>query len=134
MGWARPVGGGANRSVTPSRHTRHMPVAASANTTFGAQEFALAARSLAHTAQGLGLIAPSYRTPPRVAGADRTLRRGAKGAVMVAVRVRRRPVAAVLADMIEGVVAANSLAGRDAERCRAVLWDAVQPIGEPLAA
>ena len=124
--------GGAG--VTPPRHTHPMPVVASPSTTFGAQEFAMAARSLAHAAQGLGLVAPSYRTPPRVAGADRTLRRGANSSVMVAVRVRRRPVAAILADMIEGVVATNGLCGRDAERCRAALWDAVQPIGEALAA
>jgi hypothetical protein len=31
----------------------------------------------------------------------------------------------VLADMIEGVVVANGLEGRRAERCRSALWAAV---------
>ncbi|MEY2959751.1 MAG: hypothetical protein RLZZ01_2319, partial [Actinomycetota bacterium] len=43
---------------------------------------------------------------------------------MVSVRVRERPWPAVLADMIEGVVAANRLVSPHADRVRGLLWDA----------
>lgn len=45
---------------------------------------------------------------------------------MVSVRVRGRPVPAVLADMIEGVVVANRLVTPDADRLRSELWDAIE--------
>ena len=84
-------------------------------------EFAQAARSLTREAQRLGLIGPSYRCPPRIVGVDRSLRRHASG-VVVSVKLRGRPWAAVLADMIEGVIAANQLASPHADRLRAELW------------
>lgn len=43
----------------------------------------------------------------------------------VSIRVRGRPWAAVLADMVEGVVYANRLDGVDANRLRATLWNAL---------
>jgi len=43
----------------------------------------------------------------------------------VAVRVNGRPLAAMLADMIEGVVAANRLIAPHADRLRAELWAAM---------
>lgn len=51
---------------------------------------------------------------------------------MVSVRVRDRPVVGVLADMIEGVVAANRLTTPQSDRLRADLWEVVeskQPTG-----
>jgi hypothetical protein len=84
--------------------------------------FAAAARDLAAEARARGLRVPGYRSPPRLAGADRSLRRR-PGAVTVAVRIRGRPWAAVLADMIEGVVAANALVGPSADAVRGALWD-----------
>lgn len=84
-------------------------------------EFAAAARSLSAATRRMGLSAPSFRTPPRLVGVDRTLRRHATGAT-VAVRVRGRPWAAIVADMIDGVVAANRLAAAPANRVRADLW------------
>ena len=87
-------------------------------------EFAQAARTLTTEAQRRGLIGPSYRCPPRIVGVDRSLRRHATGAT-VAVKLRGRPWAAVLADMIEGVVVANNLAPTDAVRLRAELWGAL---------
>ena len=48
-----------------------------------------------------------------------------RGAV-VSVRVAGRPVAAMVADMIEGVVVANALVAPHADRVRAELWEAVQ--------
>jgi hypothetical protein len=92
-------------------------------------EFATAARTLAREARLRGLVGPSYRCPPRLVGVDRSIRRQGEG-VTVSVRLRGRPWAAVLADMIEGVVAANRLQPPHADRLRAELWSscgAVQP-------
>lgn len=86
--------------------------------------FAHAARTLAREARRRGLAAPSYRCPPRVVGADRTLRRRPGGAV-VSVRIRGRPWPAVLADMIEGVIAANEMTPPLATRVRTELWEIV---------
>jgi hypothetical protein len=88
--------------------------------------FAVAARALASTARSLGLMAPGFRSPPRLVGTDRTLRTHA-GRRTVAVRVRGRPWVPVLSDMVEGVVAANQLVGPAAARAREVLWAAVAP-------
>ncbi len=84
-------------------------------------DFAHAARTLSRAARGLGIEAPSYRCPPRFVGVDRTIRRRPKGAV-VSVRVKGRPRAAVLADMIEGVVVTNRLVPPHADRVRTDLW------------
>ena len=86
--------------------------------------FAHAARTLAREARRRGLVAPSFRCPPRLVGVDRTLRRRPGGGV-VAVRVRGRPWPAVLADMIEGVIVVNGLTPPRATRVRTELWDAV---------
>jgi len=61
----------------------------------------------------------------RIVGVDRSLRRINNG-VVVSVLLRGRPFVAVLSDMIEGVVAANRLAGREAEIARTVLWQSVE--------
>jgi hypothetical protein len=86
-------------------------------------DFASAARTLTSAARRRGLIGPSFRCPPRLVGVDRTIRRRADGAI-VSVRLRGRVWAAVLADMIEGVVVANGLAPPDSDRLRAELWTA----------
>jgi len=87
--------------------------------------FSTAARTLGHEARRRGLAAPGFRSPPRVVGADRTIRRWNGGAT-VAVRVKGRPWVAVLADMIEGVVVANQLSTPQADRLRGELWEATQ--------
>lgn len=87
-------------------------------------QFAAAARALAAAARRFGLAAPTFRTPPRLVGLDRTVRRHAKGGV-VSVRIRGRPWPAVVADMVDGVVAVNGLDARRANRARADLWDVV---------
>jgi len=69
----------------------------------------------------MGLHVPGFRSPPRLAGASRTIRRRPGGGV-VAVRVQGRPWVAVLADMVEGVVVANRLQGPAADRAREALW------------
>jgi hypothetical protein len=86
--------------------------------------FAHAARTLATEARRRGLVAPGFRSPPRLVGVDRSIRRHPGGAA-VAVRVRNRPWVAVAADMIEGVIAANRLAPPQSDRLRAELWSAL---------
>ena len=84
-------------------------------------DFASAARTLTREARRRGLVGPSFRCPPRLVGVDRSIRRRGDGAI-VSVRLRGRPWPAVLADMIEGVVAANRLVAPEADRLRADLW------------
>ena len=84
--------------------------------------FAEAGRRLAAAATVMELVVPAFRTPPRAAGLDRTIRRGSAGSVQVSVRTRGRAWPAVLADMIEGVVCANELPPREAALLRNELW------------
>ncbi len=95
----------------------------SANTYY--LQFASAARILASQAHRHGLRPPGFRSPPRIVGVDRSLRRF-NNRVVVSVLLRGRPFVAVISDMIEGVVAANQLTGRDAENARTVLWGSVE--------
>ena len=87
--------------------------------------FAEAARQLGMAVRGQGLIVPSFRSPPREVGRRRTLARHGDGSVTVSVMVRNRVWEAVLADMIEGIVAANQMDGIDAEILRDQLWEAL---------
>lgn len=87
--------------------------------------FAATVRTLAAAARARGLAVPGFRSPPRVPGADRTVRRTADGRSTVAVVVKGRPHQAVVADMIEGIVIANDLDGTEATRVRTKLWEAV---------
>lgn len=94
--------------------------------------FAWSSGQLAQACARLGLDAPSFRSPPAVPGVDRTLRRVRGGGVQVAVRLWGRSFTAIRADMIEGVVAANSAAlsrPDDAARVRALLEEVV-PVPE----
>ena len=87
-------------------------------------EFAAVARVLAAESRRLGLIAPGFRCPPRIVGVDRTLRRfsGDDTSGVVAVAVKDRPLAAVVADMIEGVVVLNRLSAAESAQVRSALW------------
>lgn len=87
--------------------------------------FAAAVRALAVEARKLGLEVPGFRSPPRLAGADRSLRRRPGASPAVAVRLRDRPFEAIAADMVEGVVVANGLTGRRAAQVRARLLAAL---------
>jgi hypothetical protein len=88
-------------------------------------DFAAAARSLGATARSMGLDVPTFRSPPRIVGAERTLRRSRTGWTTVSVRLDGRPLGAVVADMVEGVVVANRLAGAEATRVRTALWESL---------
>lgn len=105
--------------TSPSR-----PNPAPPNVAGTAVDFAHAARVIGREARRRGLSAPGFRSPPRVVGAQRTLRRHASGAV-VAVQVKGRPWFAVVADMIEGVVVANRLQPPTADRLRTDMWAAL---------
>ena len=88
--------------------------------------FAAAARVVGLVARERGLTVPGFRSPPRVADADRTLRRRADGGAVVAVRLRGRPWMATVSDMVDGVVVVNRLAGREADAVRRQLWSALE--------
>jgi hypothetical protein len=94
--------------------------AAETVTELPALRFADAARRLGAAAHEAGLSVPAFRSPPRVPGASRTIRRYPAGAV-VSVRLRGRPFAEVVTDMVDGVLAANRVASADAHRLRARL-------------
>ena len=83
--------------------------------------FAAAVRSLGDVARAGDLLMPSFRSPPALTHAQRSIRRH-RGVPTVAVRLRQRPWSAVLADMIEGVVVANGLVGAPAHAARDALW------------
>ncbi len=92
-----------------------------------AVRFAEVGRVLSAAAREGGLEAPTFRSPPRILHVDRTLRRRpGGGAPTVAVRLGGRPFAAVVADMVEGVLAANELSDVEAARWRRDLWSAVE--------
>jgi len=88
--------------------------------------FASAARTLGQEARSRGLGVPGFRSPPRLAGVERSVRRRPDGGSTVAIKLRGRPWLAVLGDMIEGVVVANHLNGVAADRARSALWSAVE--------
>jgi hypothetical protein len=85
-----------------------------------AVRFADAARRLGAATHAIGLTVPAFRCPPRVAGANRTIRRYPGGAV-VSVRLRGRQFEAAMADMIDGVLATNQVPASDVPRLRASL-------------
>ena len=86
--------------------------------------FARAVQALAAAARAHGLVVPGFRSPPRLRGVQRSIKRWPGGAT-VAVVVRGRPWAAVQADLVEGIVAANGLRGAAADAARASLWAAL---------
>jgi hypothetical protein len=87
--------------------------------------FARAVQALAQAARALGLVVPGFRSPPRLVGVQRSIKRWPGGAT-VAVVVRDRPWPAVQADLVEGVVAANELTSPASDRARAELWQALE--------
>ncbi|MCY4069178.1 MAG: hypothetical protein OXE79_08775 [Acidimicrobiaceae bacterium] len=87
-------------------------------------DYGIAARSLARAARLRGLLAPVYASPPSRPDLDRSIRRR-NGSPVVSIRLRGRPRAAVLADMIEGIVVSNSLEAPRADLVRSALWLAV---------
>jgi hypothetical protein len=87
--------------------------------------FARAVHALAQAARALGLVVPGFRSPPRLVGVQRSIKRWPGGAT-VAVVVRDRPWPAVQADLVEGIVATNELTSPASDRARAELWLALE--------
>jgi hypothetical protein len=99
--------------------------------------FAGSSRALAQAAVRLGLVAPSFRSPPAVPGVDRTLRWHLDGGgAVVAVRLWGRSFAAIRADMVDGVLAANGVVrgSVEAARLRSLLEEVVPVPSERRAA
>lgn len=90
--------------------------------------FAAVARRLGAAAHAAGLEVPAFRSPPRVIGAARTLRRYPGGSV-VSVRIVGRPGADVARDMVEGVLRANRVPADTAPRLRLGLLAVLEPAG-----
>lgn len=90
------------------------------------------AKCVVSEAQRHGLVAPGFRSPPRVPGSVRTVRRAPGGAV-VAVAWRGRPAVAVLGDLVDGVILVNGLAGAEAAAWRRRLWAGLGPPGAAVA-
>ena len=90
--------------------------------TEGGHNFAGTARWLAAAARARGLQTPGFRTPPRQAGCNRTIRRYADGTALVAVRVKGRLWDDVVDDLIAGILTVNDLHGALAAEIRYGLW------------
>ncbi|MFN3216226.1 MAG: hypothetical protein ACE367_07015 [Acidimicrobiales bacterium] len=90
--------------------------------------FAATARILTEAARRSGHRAPTFRSPPRVKGRMRTIRRHANGGATVSLVLRDRPWSAVVSDMIEGFVVVNDVDPMAAERLRDLLWASVEEI------
>ena len=89
--------------------------------------FTTAAHLLGAVAARYGLVAPGFRSPPPVVGIQRTIRRRQGGGV-VAVAIKGRPLAGVLADMIEGIVVLNDLSLVESCTLRTALWEEVEQL------
>ena len=106
------------------RHQGDQPVSAEVTSVL----FAQIARQLSQIAVDLGLQPPAFRSPPRSPGLHRSIRRRADGSATVSVALRGRPAVAVVADMIDGVVAANEPASACLVDLRDQLWSAAAPL------
>lgn len=95
-----------------------------------ARQFLAAARVISDLAAAASLDVPLFRSPPRSAVLDRSITRRRHGTV-VAVRRRGRPLEAIRADLIEGVVVANGLDPLSASAFRRSAWSALVLSGRP---
>ncbi len=95
--------------------------------TCSALDFGEMSRLVTGEARRHGLVGPSFRSPPRLEGVTRSVRRYPNGQWLVSVRCRGRSVADVVADMVDGVLTANGLHGTAAEGWRITLRAACLP-------
>lgn len=116
-------------SHEPSQRAPRLRVVASASeppSPATATRFSACVRTVVALSRQHGLRAPVFRSPPRIEGVDRTIRRRPGGTAVVSVRRSGRPLAAVQADVIEGVIAANGLQGAAADGFRREAWAALE--------
>jgi len=71
----------------------------------------------------LGYATPQFRCPPPSAQYQRSIRRN-NDDLSISIVIRGRPWLAVLADIVEGFVIANSGSGQESE-IRNILWDTI---------
>lgn len=90
--------------------------------------FAAVARELGQAARRRGMEVPAFRSPPRSPGVRRAIRREQDGSTTVSVMLRGRPAVAVVADMIDGMVAAAQVSDVEAGAVRDELWAAALPL------
>jgi hypothetical protein len=90
--------------------------------------FAQIARQLNTVAKEHGLRTPAFRSPPRTPGLRRSIKRRSDGSATVSVSLRGRPAVAVVADMIDGVVAANEPGSTRSAEIIDRLWSAATPL------
>lgn len=96
--------------------------------------FAEVARQINRAAASLDLTTPAFRSPPRRPGVQRSIARRADGSATVSVALRGRPAVAVVADMIDGVLAATPPESiRPGATPRDRLWSAAAPALFPSA-
>ena len=91
--------------------------------------FAETARIIGQVARSHKLSVPTFRSPPRIEEVHRSIRRGLDLSV-VSVSYKERPSSAVISDMIEGVLVANSLDKNRSDFFRALLWSSVDACEE----
>lgn len=101
-------------------HTRQDPN--TIETQANAMSFAAIGRVLTDQALALGITAPSFRSPPRIPGVRRSVTRNRDGSVTLSVIVSRRPLSAVMADMIDGLVLTSGLRAEEARSLYDKLW------------
>lgn len=89
--------------------------------------FAQIARQLNNVAKEYGLRTPAFRSPPRTPGLRRSIKRRPDGSATVSVSLRGRPAVAVVADMIDGVIAANEPGSTRSAEVMDRLWLAATP-------
>lgn len=88
-------------------------------------EFGKLARALCAIAHRLDLRTPVFTTPPRVSGTRRSIRRRVNSDV-IAVKLKGRPLGAVAADLIDGMVLANVDQVADTDLLRDQLYNAIR--------
>src|SRR3546814_12912257 len=86
---------------------------------------ATAVQVLARAARAQGLVVPGFRSPSRLGGVHRPIKRWDGGAT-IALEVTDRPWAAVQADLVEGDIAGNRMHGEAADAARGGLGIASQ--------
>lgn len=90
-----------------------------------ALEFSYVARSIGNLARRLGYDPPAFQARSG-STVHRTIRRFDDGTATVTVPLSDRPSAAVIDDLIDGVIAAHQLDPINARRLRDALWPAAQ--------
>lgn len=91
--------------------------------------FSESVRVLADATRRAGLVVPAFRSPPTDPDVDRSILRRPSGDIIVGVKLKDRPFAAVLADLIDAIIVVNEVAAADQGPVRRSLWAALAAVG-----